>query len=179
MEESEVPLEQVQEHIEHHAHLSQEKWVSLVALSTAILAALAAVASLQAGDHANEAMITQMQASDQWAFYQAKGIKSGIVEGRTQIMQALGKVPLAADVEKLEKYRHEQEEIKGEAEAKAAESMVHLRKHKIMARSVTLFQVAIAVAAISVLTKRRRFWIMSLILGAAGLCFLGQSMLAS
>jgi len=73
MEESEVPLEQVQEHIEHHAHLSQEKWVSLVALSTAILAALAAVASLQAGDHANEAMITQMQASDQWAFYQAKG----------------------------------------------------------------------------------------------------------
>ncbi|PYL78250.1 MAG: hypothetical protein DMF27_04395, partial [Verrucomicrobia bacterium] len=40
------------------------------------------------------------------------------------------------------------------------------------ARGVTLLQIAIAVAAISVLTKRRRYWMVSMILGAIGCIFL-------
>ena len=35
MSEIEVPLEDVHEHIQHNAHESKERWVSLVALSTA------------------------------------------------------------------------------------------------------------------------------------------------
>jgi hypothetical protein len=43
-----------------------------VALSTAILALLAAIASLLAGEYANEAMMDQIEAADQWSYYQAK-----------------------------------------------------------------------------------------------------------
>src|SRR5439155_27301646 len=63
MEEIEPPTEQVQEEIHHHAHESRERWVSYVALSSALIAALAAVCALLASHHANEGMIDQLRAS--------------------------------------------------------------------------------------------------------------------
>jgi Domain of unknown function (DUF4337) len=47
------------------------------------------------------------------------------------------------------------EEIKTEAEAKEAESSKHMQQHVILSRGVTLFQIAIALSAIAVLTKKR------------------------
>ncbi len=67
-EEIEVPTEHLHEHMEHEAEEGREKWVLGVALSSAFLAAFAAVASLMAGHHANEAMIDQIRASDQWNY---------------------------------------------------------------------------------------------------------------
>ena len=56
MEQPEIPLEHLQEHVEKHAHASGERWLAWVALSTAILAAFAAVCGLLAGFHANESI---------------------------------------------------------------------------------------------------------------------------
>jgi len=178
MEDPEVPMEQVHEHIEHHAHEAKEPWVALVALSTAILAALAAVCSLLAGDHANEAMICQIQSSDQWNFYQAKGIKAGQLKSRMEILKALGHAPEKADEQKMVEYAQQQDEIKKEADAKQEEAASHLRQHIDLARGVTMFQIAIAIGAISVLTKRRAFWMLSLAFGALGILFLVQGLLA-
>jgi len=50
------------------------------AVSTALMAVFAALGSLTAGHHSNEALIAQIKASDTWAYYQAKGIKSEIAE---------------------------------------------------------------------------------------------------
>src|SRR6266478_9728804 len=85
MEEAEVPLEHLHEHIHHHAEHSGEKWISWVALSTAILAVLAAIAGLLSGSHANEAMMSQIDAADQWGFYQAKSIKAAVLEAKTSL----------------------------------------------------------------------------------------------
>ena len=76
MEEAEVPLEDLQEHVHHSAERSGEAWVSWVALSTAILAVLAAIASMLSGKHANEAMMSQIAAADQWSYDQSKSIKA-------------------------------------------------------------------------------------------------------
>jgi len=176
MEEPEVPIEKVQEHIEHHAHSSGERWVSLVALSTAILAALAAISSLLAGDHANEAMIDQIKSSDQWAYYQAKGIKTEVVKSRAEILKSIGK-PNDPEVTKLDQYAREQAEIKAIAQEKQTAAETHLHKHVILARGVTLFQIAIAIGAISVLTRRKGFWGVSLAFGSAGIAFLIQGIL--
>ena len=48
----------------------------------------------------------------------------------------------------------------------------NFHKHEVFARRVTMFQIAIAIAAISALTKKRPFWIVSLLFGAAGCAFL-------
>ncbi|MEI8341138.1 MAG: DUF4337 domain-containing protein [Verrucomicrobiota bacterium] len=169
MEEQEVPIEQVQKHIEHHAHLSQEKWISAVALTTALLAALAALASLLSGEHANEGMLSQIKASNQWSYFQAKGIKSSLLGSKTELLEALGHPVAPVDAEKLAGYSREQKEIKEAAEQNEKEAEIHMHTHIIFARGVTFFQIAISVAAISILTKRRMFWAVSLVFGGIGI----------
>jgi hypothetical protein len=168
MEEAEVPLESVQEHIHHRAEHSGERWISWVALSTAILAALAAIAGLLSGQHANEAMASQIEASDQWAYYQAKGIKAAVLDAKI----TLSATPNEQDKTKAERYQEEQTEIQKEARQKENDAKAHFEKHETLARGVTMFQIAIAVAAISALTNKRRFWIVSLAFGAVGCVFL-------
>src|ERR1700739_2298059 len=173
MEEAEVPLENLHEEIHHSAEESGEGWVSWVALSTAILAVLAAIAGLLSGMHANEAMMSQIEASDQWSYYQAKSIKASLLDAKISLASA----PNESDRTTAERYEKEQEEIKAEAEKKQAETKSKFHQHEIFARSVTMFQIAIAIGAISALTKKRRFWIVSLLFGVAGCVFLAQGLL--
>ena len=177
MEQPEVPLEQTQEDLVHHAHGSGEKWVLGVALTAAFLAVLAAITALIAEHHADEAMILQIQSSDQWNFYQAKGIKTNLLNTKAEILSALGKPVDDKDRTKLEKYDKDQAEIKEKADELQHESEKHLSHHAVLARGVTMFQVAIAVGAIAVLTKRRQFWFGSLAFGLVGVAFLVQGLL--
>jgi len=87
-------------------------------------------------------------------------------------MQGLGKVADPKDEEKLSAYQREQAGIKEGAEEKGKASEDHLRRHNKMARGVTAFQIAIALSAISVLTKRKALWIAGLLLGIIGVGFL-------
>src|ERR1700693_594155 len=168
MEEAEVPLEGLHEEIHHQAEHGGETWISWVALSTAILAVLAAIAGLLSGMHANEAMMSQIESSDQWAFYQAKGIKGAVLDAKMSLSGAANE----EDKTKAERYQEEQNEIEKEANEKQNDAKSNFHQHEIFARGVTMFQIAIAVAAISALTKKPRFWIVSLLFGAAGCVFL-------
>ena len=179
MEEQEVPLERLQEEIHHHAQGEDgtAQWIMGVALSSALLAALAAVTALMAGHHANEAMIEQIQASDQWSYYQAKGVKAGVLGSKIDLLKAFEKEPSESDHVKLSEYKKDQDEIRERAEEKEKASKSHLNHHVVLARGVTMFQVAIAIGAISVLTRRRRFWFVSLGFGFLGFIFLIQGLL--
>src|SRR6266699_4255763 len=174
MEEAEVPLEHLHEEVHHSAEHSGETWISWVALSTAILAVLAAIAGLLSGKHANEAMMSQIQASDQWGYYQAKSIKASVLDAKI----ALSSAPNESDQSKRDRYEKEQEEIKSEAEHKQAEAKANFHQHEVFARSVTMFQIALAIAAISALTSKQRFWIVSLVFGGAGVVFLALGWVA-
>ena len=174
MEEAEVPLEHLHEQVKEHAEHSGATWISWVALSTAILAVLAAIASLLSSEYANEAMMNQIEASDQWSYYQAKSIKASVLDAK----MSLAGTPNESDQSKRDRYEKEQEEIKSEAEHKEAAAKSNFHKHEVFARGVTMFQIAIAIAAISALTRKRRFWIVSLLFGAAGCAFLLLAALA-
>jgi hypothetical protein len=164
----EVPLEHLQEQVHHKAEHSGETWISWVALSTAILAVLAAIAGLLSGEHTNEAMMNQIESSDQWNYYQAKSIKASVLDAK----MSLAGTPNESDQSKRDRYEKEQEEIKSEAERKEAAAKSNFHKHEVFARGVTMFQIAIAIAAISALTRRRKFWIVSLLFGGVGCVFL-------
>src|SRR5215831_4231689 len=118
-EEPEVETENLREAI--HDELEKEGGALLrrVALTTALLAALAAVAAEQAGGTANDALAlrteaAQMQAaaSDQWAYYQAKGIKAAVEQAEASTWRALGKTPGPEFEAAAQKYAGEQAEIK-------------------------------------------------------------------
>ena len=126
MEEAEVPLEHLHEEIHHHAEHGGPPWISWVALSTAILAVLAAITGLLSGKHANEAMMEQIRASDQWAYYQAKSIKASVLDAKMTLTDTASE----KDKEKAEQYKEEQAEIKREAEEKDEYAPAHYRDGK-------------------------------------------------
>src|SRR4029077_19111960 len=72
--------------VEHQAH-SGDSLAGRVAVMTAILATVGAVFSYQGGStqndammYKNEALLKRTEASDQWAFYQAKSNKQHLAE---------------------------------------------------------------------------------------------------
>ena len=165
MEDIEIPTEHLHETIKEKTEELHEAagWFRFVAISTALMAVFAAISGLIAGHYSNEALIDQIQASDQWSFYQAKGIKAEIktLEAKTGIV----------DANAILKYKVQQEEIKKEAEKLQNESKTYLKKHVSLAQAVTLFQIAIAISAISMLTKKKSLWITSLFITLAGIIF--------
>ena len=164
MEEIEVPTEHLHEAIEEEvkeAEKKERKGSMAIAISTALMAVFAALSSLIAGHHADEAVIEQIRASDQWAFYQAKGIKDEIL--------SLSNIP---DKEaRSAKYKADQAEIQKKAKESEEASHVHLEHHAILARAVTMFQIAIAISAIAILTRKRMLWFVSLGISCVGLFY--------
>ena len=63
------------------------------------------------------------------------------------------------------------------AEELTHESERHMKEHVTYSRAVTMSQIAIAVAAVSVLSKRPMFWYLSMGFGAAGVFFLTRGLL--
>lgn len=169
--------EQSNEHAHHILSGGKERWVLYVALTTAVIAVLAAITGLLAGDHSDEAMLAQIKSSDQWAYYQAKGIKTEVLAASNNMLIAMGKTPAAKDTAKVNANKKEQAQISAEARALQKESDEHVAKHKILARGVTLFQVAIAIGAISIITKRKALWLGSMGFAAIGVFFLLQATL--
>ena len=159
MEDIEVPTEHLHEEINEHANKGN-KWSMYIAISTAFMAVLAAIAGLMAGHFSNEALIEQIKASDQWAYYQAKGIKSDIIAGSN-----------VKDSNKIAKYKSDQLQIEKTAKEFEKNSATFLEKHVILARAVTLFQIAIAISAISILTGKRSLWYRAILLSLTGIFF--------
>ena len=168
MEDPEVPTEHLHEHIHEAAHENKDKWSMLVAISTAFMAAFAALSSLMAGHQSNEALITQIKASDQWAYYNAKGIKAEVADGIAQLSTVKYADSTKAISKRKEKLKEDQKKIKEKADELEKESELHLNKDVILARAVTFFQIAISISAISILAKKRSLWYISLLLFAAG-----------
>jgi hypothetical protein len=176
LEELEVPTDHLHDALHESVHHSEENWILKVALTAALLAVFAAITALFAGHHANEAMIEQIKSSDQWAYYEAKGIKSAVLESKMEMLGSMGKAQSAKDAEKLIAYKNEQKTIDKLAKEYAAMSEQHLSVHKTLANGVTIFQIAIAICAISALTKTKWLWYGSMLLGLAGMVFLAMGL---
>lgn len=190
MEAPEVPTEHLHEKIHESAHESKERWITFVALTTALLAVLAAFASNRAGKWDSEVMIDLINSSDQWNVYQAKSIKSSIAGVDSRVVGVDAKIDslgtsMAAiagkgsarndqhgeqgkptgenDDELRQRYKQEMAQIKAKAESLSEESKDGLARHELFASSVTMFQSAIAIAAISILTRRKSLFVLSLV----------------
>jgi hypothetical protein len=178
--------QRVEDH-EHHEHHAMPQglpgWLRYLSLSTAMIAVFAAVASLESGSNSNEAilekseaMLNQSQASDQWAYFQAKGLKATLSEGEAAIITD-GKPELAAKLAgEAKRYRGETEEIQKaarELEDKVKENNQRseqlMEHHHRFAIAVTLLQIAIALSAIAALTRRKPLWFLGMAVSAGGL----------
>ena len=181
-EDPEIETEKLRDAIHEEMEREGGNLLKTIAVTTAIFAAIAAVAALRAGGTANEALMLQTEAtrlqaeaSDQWAYYQAKGIKAAVQESARTTWLAIGKEAPAQYADAEKRYAKEQAEIAKAArekehdrDQKAAEAQHLLHKHHGFADSVALFQVAIALGAVAALSRNRWIWFASLLLGFAG-----------
>jgi len=182
-EEPEIDTEKLHEAIKEELEHEGGSFLKMISLTTAILAVLAAIASLKAGATVNEALVLkteaarlQSESSDQWAYYQAKGVKAAIQEASRTSWLAIGKLPPAEYDQKKNRYVDEQGEIQKKAldkehqrDEKLKESDHLLHVHHGFAGSVALFQVSIALGAVAALTRLRLVWFGSMLVGAAGI----------
>jgi hypothetical protein len=169
------PTEEIHKTLHEVAEKSHDPALLRIALSSAIIAVLAAVATLMSEHQINEAMLAQLRASDQWSYYQAKGIKRNIVDGQIQILRELTERTdfMSTLQAQSKKYGDEQEGISKEATKAQGDSEKAFRAHDTFSYAVTLLQIAIGVSAVSALTRRRWLWITSMAVASFGLVFLG------
>ena len=162
-EEFEVPgaHEHEMEHAaEHRLPLAQE-----VAVFSAVLATLGAIVSFLGGHtqnealyYKNEAVLMKARASDDWAYYQAESTKRHIASLEARLAPGF-----STDAgEEAKRYGAEQVSLRREAQRldRASdeadlESRHALAPHTKLALSMTFLQIAIALASITALTRKR------------------------
>jgi len=180
-EEFEVkgPHEEVLEGGESHA---SHRFNSQLAVMTAIMAAIGALlsyeASLTLGEaiiFKNEAAINKTEAADQWNFYQAKSNKENLAELATKLTSGKDREESKHDAER---YATEKAEIKTKAEhieelSRQADLLAerYLHVHHSWATGATALQIAISLAAIALLTRRKWLEYFSLFAAAVGIGF--------
>lgn len=166
--------------IEHLAH----KGVGLaqtVAIFTAILSTFAAVVSYNSASEQtealmlkNEAIIKQTQASDQWAFYQSKSNKLHLMELASQI------VPNKSQYynQQMQKYNQQKDQIKNSATSLEAASFQAdeksdslMSKHHQESQGMMLVQIAISLASITALTRKRWLFTLASLAAVGGILF--------
>lgn len=166
--------------VEHAAHGSNDDFASRIAVMTAILATVGALFSYQGGATQNEAMlqknnaaIKKTEASNQWNYYQAKSNKQNLAE----LAVALNNGEQKAKYEKeVERYKAEKSEIKASAEKLETEvkefdkkSEEALHQHHRWAQAMTAIQIAISLAAITLLTRKRWLNVATYVSAGAGI----------
>ena len=169
---------------DHQAQKDKEKrdsWTKYVSLWMIVIAVFAALATQKGAGFSsatikqlNEATFNQAQASDQWAFFQAKGIKQSLYE--RELEQRGTKAPIdSLLVAKVHKYDTEKKEISAKAtefEKIRDQARIGSTHSADLARrlglAATLFQIAIAMGGVCMVMKMKSLWFASMVPGIAG-----------
>ena len=154
------------ENAQKHHGIGGGSATSQIALFTAIIATVGAMFGFMggatqsnAGLFKNNAAIKKTEAANQWNFYQAKSSKQNLAELAVEL------APQAKQsfyTDEIKRYKGEKADIKKDAEKLEAESTnwdkqsdEQMHQHHRWAQATTILQIAIALAAIALLTKRK------------------------
>ncbi len=166
------------------AEEKKEPWLNWLALTTVILAVCATLSTFKGGGFSTRSVMSQTQASDQWAYYQAKSIKGYIYDMQKEKLElelkALGS-RASGDVgdeyrkkveeygKKVAKYEGEKADIKKEAE-KYEKIRNDAQKHsQAFGIAVIFLQIAILLSSIAALIKKKALWLLGCAVGIFGI----------
>ena len=157
----------------------------LIALTALILAICATFSSLYAGANASKGILAQSQASDGWAYYQAKSIKEELYKMQLESLQVdppdnVDPMKLSVLEQKyqqtIDRYDGEQAEIRKAANQKELERDHFLELNRGFAGALTYLQIAILLTSLAGLMKQIYFWYAGIAIGAFGIFNFVQTM---
>ena len=180
MSENPMEFHEHTEHAEHAAH-AQNPLIARVSITIALLAVVTAIiGSIESLETAgailesNKATLNQGLASDQWNYYQAKGIKKRLDE---QVV-AMGGAKSDAAAEKVKQEGEEQKEIQAKAKEfehkrdEARESAdLHEARHPKLTLAAALLQISIAISTLAIITQKAWPWRLAIGSGLLGVGF--------
>jgi hypothetical protein len=174
------------------AEEKKETWLSYLALSTVILAVCATLSTFKGGGYSTRSVMSQAQASDQWAFYQAKSIKSYMYQMQKENLELkLLDLPRGAGKEtvnsyqekisdykkKIEKYDQEKTEIQDKAKQLEGVRDEAQKHSQAFGMAIIFLQIAILLSSISGLLKKKLVWYGGLATGIVGLFYFADGFL--
>jgi len=166
-------LSELQEHAEEgREHPS----LAPISVTMAILAVCVAVVSLLGHRAHTEEILSATRASDQWAYYQAKNIRlNNYLMGADLLALVEFKDKQQAEQvanryrQQVDRYTKEQTEIEDQARDLEKDSTRAQNRANRFDIGEVFLEVALVIASIALLTRKRVFWVLGMLLGAGGL----------
>ena len=160
----------------HHGEHGENPLILPISLTMSILAVLVAVATLFGHRAHTEELLLQAQATDQWAYYQAKNIR--LHEMQVMVDQ-LG-VFTVQDKEKTdilrEKYQKEVERYNNDKDSISEKAKEQERERDLLRAKADRFdagegilEIALVICSLTLLTDKKFFWYAAMLIGAAGI----------
>jgi len=164
--------------LEHAAQHEPAGMAGQLAVITAILATVGAMfaymggaTQANAGLYKNTAAIKKTEASNQWNYYQAKSSKQNLSELAVELAPESRK---SFYQDEVKRYKTEKAGVMAEAQKLDKESTEwdlksdeQMHQHHRWAQATTALQIAIAMAAIALLTKKR--WLEYAVFGVSAI----------
>jgi hypothetical protein len=156
-----------------------------VALTTAIFAVLLAITSLGGSNAMKEMLLAQQQASNMWAYYQAKVIREHLYRSQAYLLEAMAANPAGGNPSGLQKIQEarthllneaqrfstEKKDIEKEARQFEAERDLNQKKDPYFDYAEVLLQIAIVLASIAIISQSRRMYYFSIVTAVLGGAF--------
>ena len=161
----------------HEARSLEDSRLTLpVAVTLSILAVLVAIATLLGHRASTEEIILQTKATDLWALFQAKNIRLHEMQGFADLLGTLSPV----DKEKTEalrekylketgRYEQEKDEVSEQAKELEKERESSSRRADRYEAGEVILEIALIICSLTLLTKKRIFWLSGIALGLIGL----------
>jgi len=168
--------EELNELKEHAEHAKEDPTLAPVSVTMAILAVLVAVVSLLGHRAHTEEVVLQAKASDQWAYYQAKNIRRHTDELFTDLtsVEATTDPPALAKLrdkysQEASRYKDEQKEIEDKAHEMEAEVATERDRADRYDLAEVFLEIGLVITSITLLSGRRIFWWLGILLGVVGI----------
>jgi hypothetical protein len=174
------------EHAEHAAH-AHDPFIAQVSITVAVLAVLAAsvgsLETVEAGGaitSASEAVLSQDQATDAWNEYQADSLKKhlyGLAADAGGAKAARYAATAKEQTDRQAEVKKRAQEGEAERETLMASSRLHEHRHHWLTGAATMLEIGIAICTVAIITRRRSFWLGSILLAVIGLGLFGAAYL--
>ncbi|MGC8660748.1 MAG: DUF4337 domain-containing protein [Desulfomonilaceae bacterium] len=166
-------------------------WINFLALTTVVIALGATMSTLSVGKFSNRSILCQTQASNQWAYYQAKSIKSYLYELQKEKLEAeLQLVPPTNDAvsrdykgridkysEKIKRYDREKADIMKQAKNLENQRDAAMGRSQEFGLAVIFLQLAILMSSVATVVKKKPMWIFGLLLACVGFVYFANGYL--
>ncbi len=167
-------MPEIEIHAHHEGHESNPL-VLPVSLTISILAVVVAAATLMGHRAHTEELLLQAQATDQWAYYQAKNIRLHEMQAMVDLLSVVAspdkdKTELMREKYKkeVERYSSDKDQISDKAKELEHERDVLRTRADRFDAGEGILEIALVICSVTLLTEKKLFWFAGMLIGIVG-----------